>query len=347
MPGTIGPVIQTAVGAGEPGYSGDGGPATEARLNQPFHCCMDGAGNLFVADAFNHCVRRIDARTGVITTVAGRGEPGYSGDGGPATAARLREPYAVLVDQDGDLFVVDRLNAAVRRVDARTGVITTYAGTGEPGDGGDGGPADRALLAEPNAIDFDPAGDLYIADVRGCRIRKVARATGTITTVCGTGRLESSGDGGPAVAASLMGPRGVAFDPAGNMFVCEREGSRIRRVDARTGTIAAYAGTGARGYAGDGGPATAAVFDRPKWIHIGADGRLYVVDTENHCVRRIDPATGLIATVAGGRRGPDGDGGPAEQAGMNRPHGCWLDPTGRLYTADSENHRVRISTAGS
>jgi sugar lactone lactonase YvrE len=339
-------VISTAVGTGQPGYSGDGGPATEARLNQPFHCCQDRVGNLYVADALNHCVRRVDAASGVITTVAGRGEPGYSGDGGPATAARLHEPYAVLADRAGDLFVVDRLNAAIRRVDAGTGLISTYAGTGEPGRSGDGGPASRARLVEPNAIDFDPAGDLYIADVRDCRIRKVARLTGIVTTVCGTGRLESSGDGGPAMAASIMGARGVAFDRAGNMLVCEREGSRIRRVDARSGTIAAYAGTGERGYAGDGGPAAAAVFDRPKWVHVGADGRVYVVDTENHCVRRIDPATGLVTTVAGGRRGPDGDGGRPERAAMDRPHGCWLDAAGRLYVADSENHRVRVSSAG-
>jgi DNA-binding beta-propeller fold protein YncE len=336
-------VIETAVGTGEAGYSGDGGPAREARLNQPFHCCQDGSGNLYVADALNHCVRRVDARTGLITTVAGCGEPGYSGDGGPATAARLREPYAVLVDRAGDLFVVDRLNAAIRRVDARTGAIETYAGNGEPGYSGDGGPAARAGLVEPNAIDFDPAGDLYIADVRDCRIRRVVRAGGTIETVCGTGGRESRGDGGPAAAASIAGARGVAFDRAGNMFVCEREGSRVRRVDARDRTIAAYAGTGERGCAGDGGPAAVAVFDRPKWIHVGPDGALYVVDTENHCVRRIDPATGLIRTVAGGRRGPDGDRGPPEQAGMDRPHGCWLDASGRLYTADSENHRVRVS----
>jgi hypothetical protein len=338
-------MLHTAAGTGHPGYSGDGGPATDAHLNQPFHCSQDPAGHLYIADALNHCVRRVDARTGVITTVAGRGEPGYSGDGGPATAAHLHEPYAVLVDSAGDLFVVDRLNAAIRRVDARTGLITTYAGAGRPGYAGDGGPASRALLTEPNAIDFDPAGDLYVADVRDCRIRKVARATGIITTVCGTGRRESSGDGGPAAAASVMGARGVAFDRAGNMFVCEREGSRIRRVDARTGTIAAYAGTGQRGYAGDGGPAAAAVFDRPKWVHVGADGNVYVVDTENHCVRRIDVTTGLIHTVAGGRRGPDGDGGPPDRAGLDRPHGCWLDASGRLYTADSENHRVRVSAA--
>jgi DNA-binding beta-propeller fold protein YncE len=336
--------MHTIAGTGEPGYAGDGGPATDARLNQPFHCCLDPAGHLYIADALNHCVRRVDAHTRIITTVAGRGEPGYSGDGGPATEARLHEPYAVLVDAAGDLFVVDRLNAAIRRVDASTGTITTYAGTGQPGHAGDGGPAALALLNEPNAIDLDPVGDLYIADVRDCRIRKIARATGIIATVCGTGRRESTGDGGPAAAASLMSPRSVAFDRTGDMFVCEREGSRVRRVDARTGTIAAYAGTGERGYAGDGGPAAAAVFDRPKWLHVGPDGHLYVVDTENHCVRRIDRATGLIHTVAGGRRGPDGDGAPPDRAAMDRPHGCCLDASGALYTADSENHRVRVAT---
>lgn len=335
-------LIETFAGTGDPGYAGDGGPAREALLNQPFQCALDAAGNLLLADTMNHCIRQVDARTGIITTVAGSGEQGYSGDGGPATAATMKEPYGVLPDRAGNLFIVDRLNAVVRRVDAASGIITTYAGTGEAGYGGDGGPADRAALREPNAIDFDPAGNLYIADVADNRVRRVDAKTGVITTVAGTGRREFSGDGGPAHEASIEGARGVAFAADGTLYICEREGSRIRRVDPRTGIIATIAGDGQRGYAGDGGPAAAATFNAPKWIHVGADGHVHVVDTENHCVRRIDRDSGRVETVAGGRRGPEGDGGPATEAGLDRPHGCWVDASGWLFIGDTNNHRVRV-----
>jgi streptogramin lyase len=336
-------IIRSAAGSGVQGYEGDGGPAVAAQLDQPFHCCKDRDGHLFIADTFNHCIRRVDARSGVITTVAGCGRAGYTGDGGDATAATLNEPYGVLADDHGNLYIVDRLNAAIRRVDARTGTISTYAGVGERGYSGDGGPADRAMLREPNALDFGPGGDLYIADVSDQRIRRVDSRTGLITTAVGTGRREFAGDGGPAVAASIMGARGVAFSRDGTMYICEREGNRIRRVDPTTGIIRTVAGTGARGYSGDGGPALEATFDGPKWVHVGANERVYVVDTENQCVRQIDPSTGVINTVAGGRAGPEGDGGPATAAGMGRPHGCWLDEEGRLYTADTNNHRVRVN----
>lgn len=334
--------IHAFAGTGAPGYSGDGGPATRATLDQPFHCSQDRHGNLFIADTFNHCIRRVDARTGVITTVAGCGRRGYAGDGGPATAATLNEPYGVLPDRHGNLYIVDRLNAAIRRVDARTGRISTAAGTGTPGYSGDGGPAHLAQLREPNALDFDPEGNLHIADVSDNRIRRVDARTGVISTVAGTGRREFSGDGGPAAAASLQGARGVAFDRAGNWYICEREGNRLRRVDAASGTIATVAGTGARGYGGDGGPALQATFNGPKWVHVGADGGVYVVDTENQCVRRYDPATGRIATVMGGRAGAGGDGGPPLAAEMGRPHGCWVSGRGLLYTADTNNHRIRV-----
>jgi sugar lactone lactonase YvrE len=335
--------IRSAAGTGEPGYSGDGGPATKARLNQPFHASMDRRGNLYIADTANHCVRKVDARTGIITTMAGNGKKGYSGDGGPATQATMNEPYGVLPDREGNLFIVDRLNAVIRRVDAKSGMISTYAGTGEKGYSGDGGPAVKAAMREPNALDIDPAGDLYIADVSDNRIRKVDAKTGVITTVCGTGKREFTGNGGPAAQAGIQGARGVAFDRAGNMFLCEREGNRIRRVDAKSGVIETIAGTGQKGYTGDGGPAVQATFNGPKWVHVGADGHLYVVDTENHCVRQINLQTGMIVTAAGGHAGPDGDGGPANKAGMGRPHGCWVDGEGNLYTGDTNNHRIRVN----
>lgn len=337
-------VIRSSVGTGAPGYTGDGGPAAKAALNQPFHCSEDRKGNFYVADVMNHCIRRVDAITGVITTVAGNGQKGYTGDGGPATKATMNEPYGVLPDRDGNLFIVDRLNAVIRRVDAKTGRISTYAGTGVKGYGGDGGPATQAQFKEPNALDLDPKGDLYIADVSDNRIRKVDHRTGIITTVCGTGKREFTGDGGPAAQAGIQGARGVAFDRDGTMYICEREGNRVRKVDAKAGVITTIAGNGQKGYAGDGGPAAQATFNGPKWIHVGGDGHVYVVDTENHCVRQIHGKTGVIRTVAGGHEGPDGDGGPATKAGMGRPHGCWVDARGYLYTADTNNHRIRVNS---
>lgn len=333
-------VMRTLAGTGTPGYSGDGGKAASAQLDQPFDCCFGPRGEMYVADANNHAIRKVDAR-GIISTVAGCGRKGYSGDGGPATAATLNEPYGVAVDRDGTLYIVDRLNAAIRQVDAKTGIITTLAGTGKAGYSGDGGPANRAQLREPNGLALDGRGGLLIADVADNRIRRVELATGTIETICGTGRRECTGDGGIALGASIDGARAVDADRDGNIYVCEREGNRIRRIDA-AGIIRTIAGTGKPGYSGDGGPAIQAAFNGPKWVHVGPDNAIYVVDTENHCVRRIDSKTGLISTAAGsGAKGSEGDGGPAESARLDRPHGCCVY-RGKLYIADTNNHRVRV-----
>jgi sugar lactone lactonase YvrE len=337
-------VLRTVVGTGAPGYSGDGGPATAAQLREPFHVSFGPRGELYVAEAANHCIRRVDP-DGKIRTVAGCGRKGYSGDGGPATAATLNEPYGVVADRRGNLFIVDRLNACVRRVDAATGVISTLAGTGTPGYSGDGGPATAAQLKEPNGLALDGRGHLFVADVSDNRIRRIDLEAGQISTVAGTGRRAFSGDGGPAAAASIQGARAVDADGEGNLYVCEREGNRIRRIDARSGVIRTIAGTGAEGYSGDGGPALAATFRGPKWISLDGEGGLYVVDTENHCVRRIDLRSGRIATVAGdGKQGSTGDGGPATAARLDRPHGCCVRD-GILYVADTNNHRVRACPA--
>ena len=345
MPLEIGK-IQTVVGTGEEGYAGDGGPATHALIGEAYGCDFDTLGNLYICDGRNHTIRRIDRDSGVIVTVAGSGRQGYSGDGGPATEATLNNLYSLQVDTNGDIYVVDRLNAAIRKVDAATGIITTVAGTGEPGYGGDGGPGVLARLREPNDCFLDGKGGLLIADIQDQRIRRLDLRTGIMTTFAGTGEKRRTGDGKPATQASIMGARAVCMDSKGNTYICEREGNGVRKVDAN-GIVSTFAGTGERGYSGDGGPALAATWGAPKAIRCDHQDNVIVVDTENHAIRRIDGVTGIVTTIAGGHRGGDGDGGRATDAGLERPHGCGIDPQGHLYIADGMNHRVRVVGMGS
>ena len=334
-------VITTTAGTGDKGYRGDGGQAAAAHLSEPFMCVFDPAGNLYIAEATNHCIRRVDRDSGVITTVAGTGEQGYSGDGGPATGATFNQPYSLQVDANGDIYIVDRLNFVIRNIDSVTGIVTTVAGTGEAGYGGDGGPGALAQFREPNDCFLDGSGGLLIADIQDQRIRRLDLATGIITTFAGNGAKERTGDGLPATEASILGARAVCLDPAGNTYIAEREGNGIRVVD-RDGIMHTLAGTGEFGYDGDGGPAIAATWGAPKAIRCDHAGNLLVVDTENHAIRYIDAGSGLVTTIAGGRRGGEGDGGPATLAGLDRPHGLDLDSTGNIYIADSNNHRVRV-----
>ena len=332
-------IIQTIAGTGEAGYSGDGGPATTAVLREPFMCAFDPAGNLLFSESRNYCVRRIDAQTGVITTLVGDGQAGYSGDGGPANRARLNEPYSLTVDDNGDIYIVDRLNAVVRKVDGATGIISTVAGNGEPGYGGDGGPGTLAQLREPNDCYLDGRGGLLIADIQDQRIRRLDLGTGIIATFAGNGEKVRAGDGLPATQASILGARAVCMDGNSNTYIAEREGNGVRKVDT-SGIMSTLAGTGERGYTGDGGPAIAATWGAPKAIRCDAAGDVIVVDTENHAIRRIN-AEGIVTTIAGGHLGGNGDGGPATAAGLERPHGCGIGPDGTLYIADSNNNRVR------
>jgi hypothetical protein len=334
-------IIQTVAGTGEKGYAGDGGLAIHARMSEPFMCAFDAQGHLYVAEATNHCIRRIDQATGVITTVAGTGVAGYAGDGGPATRATLNQPYSLQIDTNGDIYIVDRLNAVIRKVEAATGIITTVVGTGEPGTGGDGGPGTRAQLREPNDCFLDGRGGLLIADVQDQRIRRLDLHTGIIITFAGTGDKARAGDGGPATAASILGARAVCMDSQSNTYICEREGNGIRKVDAH-GIMSTYAGTGERGYSGDRSPALTATCGAPKAIRCDYHGNLLVVDTENHAIRLIEAVTGVVTTIAGGRRSSAGDDGPAIAAGLDRPHGCDVDTQGNIYIADSNNHRVRV-----
>ena len=333
-------VITTAVGTGAQGHAGDGGPASQALLNNPFDIAFSPDGSMIFSDTFNHSLRRVDAKSGLISTIAGTGERGFAGDGELATAALLNEPYGVVVDRAGQIYFADRLNRRVRRIDA-AGQITTVAGDGLGQYSGDGGQAAVAGLAEPNGLALDATRKrLFITDVADHRVRVVDLNTGLIATFAGTGEGKHDGDGGPAIQAGIFGARAVALAPDGSLYVMERQGSSIRRV--RDGIIETVAGTGARGYAGDGGNARDAVFAAPKEMVVDTIGNIYVVDTENHAIRFIDVNSWIVTTIAGhGVAGNGGDGGPATEAGLARPHGAAVGPDGAIYIGDSENHRVR------
>lgn len=340
------PIMTTAAGTGQKGFSGDGGPATRAALNNPFDVAFDRAGNLYFSDTFNQRIRKIDRKTGVVTTIAGNGAKGDSGDGGPALQAAMNEPYGIVFDRKGNLYFADRLNSRVRRIDGQTQVITTLAGNGSKAYSGDGGPADQAGLVEPNGVALNPEETrLFIADVANHRIRVVDLASGVISTFAGNGAGRHAGDGGPASAASIFGARAVEVGADGTVYVLERQGNSLRAVNPATGVINTIAGTGAKGYTGDGGPAIKATFNGPKELAIDAAGNLFIVDTENQAIRRIDARTGTISTLAGtGKLGGGGDGGPAAAGQLARPHGVVVGPDGVVYIGDTENHRVRKVT---
>ena len=335
-------IIQTVLGNGEEGWEGDGGPALEAACQLPYACEFDSQGNMIVCMGRQHRIRRVDARTGIISLVAGNGEPGYAGDGGPALDAVMNQPYGLAVDLNGDIYFAQRFDPAVRKIDGSTGVISTVAGTGEFGYSGDGGPGNEAMLREPNDLFLDGRGGLLIADIQDQRIRRVDLETGLITTLAGTGEKSRAGDGMPAAEASLMGPRAVCMDRQGNIFIAEREGNGVRKISA-DGILTTLAGTDAMaGYTGDGGPALSATWGAPKAMRCDLNDNIIVVDTENFAVRRIDSQTGIVTTIAGGREGRDGDGGPAVDAGISRAHGCGISADGNLFIADTHNHRVRM-----
>ena len=336
-------IITTVAGTGEEGYSGDNGPAVEAQLSAPRGLAVDSSGNLFIADSRTSTVRRVDT-TGTITTVAGTGVRGYSGDGGRAVEARLNTPRGIAVDGSGNLFIADSRTYTIRRVDT-AGIITTIAGTGQQGYSGDGGPAVSAQLSAPYRVAVDVAGNLLIADTWNHRVRRVD-TTGTITTVAGIGGIginnegAYSGDGGPAVEALLNIPIGIAVDGAGNLYIADNGNGRIRRVDT-AGIITTIAGIGENSHSGDGGPAVEALLNLPRGIAVDGTGNLYIADTGNHRIRRVDTA-GIITSIAGtGEAGYGGDGGPAVEALLNSPRGIAVDGAGNLFIADYENSRIR------
>jgi len=291
-------VLTTVAGTGVQGFSGDNGPATAAELDSPAGLAVDAAGNLYIADTHNHRVRKLSAATGTISTVAGTGTPGFSGDGGLATAAQLALPTALALDSSGNLYVADTNNHRVRRIDAATGLISTVAGNGVEAFAGDGGAATAASIDSPNGLAFDSAGNLYLADTHNGRVREVAAATGVISTVAGAGTAGGNvqsfgGDGGAATAAGMALPRGLSIDAAGNLYVADSANHRIRRISS-TGTITTVAGQGTEAFAGDGAPAVEASLDTPRSVALSPAGLLTLADTHNQRLRQLDalPAPG-------------------------------------------------------
>ncbi len=343
------PQITTIAGTGDPENNGDAGPALATNIGDPFGVAIGPDGALYVAEVRNHRVRRVDPATGQLTTVAGCGRRGYAGDGGPAIEAELNEPYELIFDRDGNLLFVEMQNHLVRRVDAKTGVISTIAGAGRAGFSGDGGPATAARFRQPHSVALDGAGALYIADIGNHRIRRVDAATGIVESIAGTGERTLPLDGQPARGNAILGPRALFIDAHDTLWIGLREGNSVWRMSLADGVLHRVAGSGAADYSGDGGPPKDATFNGPKGIAVDAAGVIYVADTENHAIRRIDLAANQIKTVAGS--GPEfpgeagdadnGDNGPAVAAKLNRPHGICLDANGALYIGDTLTHRVR------
>ncbi len=331
-------IVTIIAGNGTQGYNGDGILATSASLFVPYGVTADNLGNVYIADTRNNRVRRVDP-SGIITTVAGTGVQGYSGDGGAATAAQLNNPYSVVIDKSGNLYIADNGNNRIRKVDP-TGIITTVAGNGIAGYGGDGALATNAQLYGPRAITLDGSSNLYIADYNNGRIRKV-RPTGIIITIAGNPCYKcSNGDGGPAAAAKVESPTGVAVDVAGNVYISQAPFASVRKIDT-DGIITTAVGTYSSGFSGDGGPATAAKLNYPSGLAIDAKNNLLIVDNQNNRIRQVNSANS-INTIAG-TSNPNfgGDGRPATLARLFKPTSVAVDGNGTIYIADTGNDRIR------
>jgi DNA-binding beta-propeller fold protein YncE len=327
--------VTTIAGNGTPGFS-------DQQVNNPYGVVIGPDGGLYFCDLDNQRIRRLNLKTRELTTIAGNGQRGYTGDGGPAIDASFNMPHELRFDKRGDLFIVERDNHVVRKVDMKSRVVTTFAGTGVAGFSGDGGPATKAQLRSPHSIAFDRDGNLLICDVGNHRIRRVTTKTGVIETYAGTGERKPTPDGAPLAGTPLNGPRTIDVDPNGNLYLALREGNAIYRIDPKLERIFLVAGTGQQGYGGDGGPATKATFAGPKGLAYSKDHGLYVVDTENHAIRRIDLKSGVVKTVLGtGEKGNGTETDPL-RCKLNRPHGIFVDKNGAVYVGDSEAHRIRV-----
>lgn len=330
--------MTTFAGTGESGFDGDGGKASEAKLKLPAGLTFDKEGNLYIADRNNHRVRKVDT-SGRITTVAGNGIAGFSGDGGKATQAMLNLPSGVAIDDDGNIYISDRSNERVRVVNNK-GIITTIAGNGEDGFKGDSGPATQAHLSKPFGLALDKKGNLYIADRGNNRVRMV-NPQGIITTVAGDGGFFFMGDNGPAYRASIAGPTGVVVDDNGILYIADRNNNRVRSVDTQ-GMIQTVAGTGHQDYNGDSEVARETNLYLPFGVALDAEGNLLIIDRSHYRIRQIDPRRGSVKTVAGnGVKMFAGDGGPATGANLSFPHGIIVDKNDNVLVSDKGHYRIR------
>jgi streptogramin lyase len=340
-------VVESIAGTGAPENNGDAGPAQAINIGDPFGVEIGPDGALYVTEVRNHRVRRLDLKSMEVSTVAGCGERGYTGDGGPAVKAELNEPYELRFDRDGNMYFVEMQNHVVRRVDRKTSTITTIAGNGRRGFAGDGGPAVEAMFNQPHSITLDDKDGLYVADIGNHRIRRINLTTGMIESIAGNSERKLPRDGQPARYNPILGPRALCVD-GNDLWIALREGHSVWRMDLTDGILHHVAGTGNSGFAGDGGPARAARLNGPKGIAIGIDKNLFIADTENQAIRRIDLRSGIVATIAGAE-GPEQDGaddvGVESRHSLNRPHGVCVGPDRSVYIGDTLNHRVlRVST---
>ncbi|MBZ5672859.1 MAG: hypothetical protein LAP61_01295 [Acidobacteriia bacterium] len=337
--------VTTLIGTGKAGFS-------DTEVNNPYGLAIGPDGALYFCDLENSRIRRMDLATKRVTTIAGNGQKAYKGDGGPAVEASLNMPHELLFDAKGDLYIAERDNHVIRKVDMKTGIISTAAGTGMRGFAGDGGPGVKAQLNQPHSIVLDRDGSILICDIGNHRIRRLHLDTGIIETYAGTGETKDTPEGSPVKGTPVTGPRTIVRAANGDLYLALREGNAIYRIDARTQTYHRLAGTGELGFTGDGGLALQAKFGGsatggaarlagPKGLALGQDDSLYVADTESHAIRKIDLKTGIISTVLGTGQIGDGPEPDPLKCKLNRPHSV-LFANGVLYVGDSEANRIRI-----
>ncbi|NQV69997.1 MAG: hypothetical protein HQ498_08225 [Pseudohongiella sp.] len=338
------PQVSTIAGTGIAGYEAEGANgllATETPVNNPYGLVIGPDGALYFCEVDTGRIRRLDLGSKRLSTIAGTGEKGFVREARLASQTSFSAPHEIRFDEQGNLYVVERDGHVVRRIAAVSGFVSTVAGTGVAGYSGDGRSSVLAQLRQPHSLAFDSQGNLLICDIGNSRLRTVSIETGVITTLAGTGERIATPDSGPLEGTPLLGPRSLDTDPDGNAYLVLREGNAVYQLDIQGNRLQRIAGTGEKGYSGDGGAALEATFNGPKGIaYSRADHSLYIVDTENHVIRRMSLGSGIIDTVLGsGERGDGPDGDPLS-CKLNRPHGVCVHE-GVVYVTDSESHRVR------